>query len=48
LEFGPKASTPDGLVIQATGQKIITYISIISIMVQSWLAHAYVTKGQAT
>ena len=39
LEFGPEASTPSGLVIQATGQKIIVYVSIISVMVQSRLAH---------
>jgi hypothetical protein len=39
LEFGPKAETSAGLVIQATGQKIITYVSILSIMAQSWLAH---------
>ena len=35
LEFGPEATTPSGLVIQATGQKIITYISILSVMAQS-------------
>ena len=39
LEFGPKTDTSAGLVIQATGQKIITYVSILSIMAQSWLAH---------
>jgi hypothetical membrane protein len=39
LEFGPKANTAAGAVIQPTGQKIITYISIISIMAQSRLAY---------
>ena len=39
LEFGPEASTPSGLVIQATGQKVIVYISILSVMAQSWLAY---------
>ena len=39
LEFGPSVETPNGLIIQATGQKVIAYISIISVMVQSWLAH---------
>lgn len=41
LEFGPEASTPSGLVIQATGQKIIVYISIISAMAQSWAAYKF-------
>ena len=47
LEFGPSAKTPSGLIIQATGQKIIVYVSIISVMAQSWLAYAYATKEQA-
>jgi hypothetical protein len=38
LEFGPDAKTDAGLVIQAAGQKIIAYVSIGSVMVQSWLA----------
>jgi hypothetical protein len=41
LEFGPAASTPSGLVIQATGQKIIVYISIVSVMAQAWLAYKF-------
>jgi len=45
LEFGPEATTPSGLIIQATGQKIIVYVSILSVMAQSWLAYAYATKG---
>jgi len=39
LEFGPDPDTPNGLIIQATGQKIIAYISILSIMAQAWLAY---------
>lgn len=39
LEFGPEATTPTGLIIQATGQKVIVYVSIISVMAQSWLAY---------
>ncbi len=38
LEFGPSAKTPTGLIIQATGQKIIVYISILSAMAQAWQA----------
>jgi len=38
LTYGPEAKTDAGLVIQATGQKIIAYVSILSIMAQSWLA----------
>jgi len=39
LEFGPSAATPEGLIIQATGQKIIVYVSIISVMAQARLAY---------
>lgn len=35
MRFGPRSSTPEGLLIQATGQKIIVYASIISIFFQS-------------
>ena len=41
LEFGPEATTSTGLIIQATGQKIIVYVSIISVMAQAWLAYRY-------
>ena len=41
LEFGPAATTTSGLVIQATGQKVIVYVSIISVMAQSWLAYRF-------
>jgi len=45
LEFGPESSTSAGLVIQATGQKIIVYVSIICVMAQSWLAHKFSNKN---
>jgi hypothetical protein len=38
LTSGPDALTPAGLVIQATGQKVIAYVSILSVVAQSWLA----------
>lgn len=41
LEFGPAATTTTGLVIQATGQKVIVYVSILSVMAQSWLAYKF-------
>jgi hypothetical protein len=33
---GPSANTPNGLIIQATGQKIIVYAAIISMFIQSY------------
>jgi len=45
LEFGPEANTPSGLVLQATGQKIIVYVSIICVMAQSWLANKFSNKN---
>lgn len=35
LRIGPRANTPEGLLIQATGQKIIVYASILSILFQT-------------
>ncbi len=35
LFFGPGLDSPQGLVIQATGQKIIAYAAIVSILVQA-------------
>lgn len=42
LTYGPDATTNSGLVIQATGQKIIVYVSNISVMAQSWVAYRLV------
>ncbi len=36
MTSGPQATTPQGLAIQVTGQKIIAYASIVSILVQSF------------
>ncbi len=35
LTRGPSSRTLDGLVIQATGQKVIVYASVVSILIQS-------------
>lgn len=35
ISLGPRTGTPEGLLIQATGQKVIVYASILSIMFQS-------------
>ena len=36
LELGPDFKSLPGTVIQATGQKVIVYASILSVMIQSW------------
>lgn len=36
LISGPRASTPQGEIIQATGQKIIVYAAIITMLIQSY------------
>lgn len=36
LEFGPSARTPAGSLIQPTGQKIIAYTSIISVLIEAY------------
>ncbi len=41
---GPSTSTSNGLIIQATGQKIIAYATIISMFIQSYSAWK-ITKG---
>jgi hypothetical protein len=45
LEFGPSPDTPNGLIIHATVQKIVTYVSIFSVMAQSWLAYNFRFKS---
>lgn len=45
LTYGPSAKTDAGLAIQATGQKIIAYVSILSVMAESWLALRF--RGKA-
>src|SRR5262249_46740734 len=41
LTYGPPMTTPTGMVIQAAGQKIIAYVSVISVMAQAWLAYTF-------
>jgi uncharacterized membrane protein len=43
LNNGPATDTAQGLVIQAVGQKIIVYASIISIGLQALGAHKFMT-----
>lgn len=42
LENGPNPSTPGGLLIQVTGQKIIGYASILSVLLQAAGAKRYI------
>jgi hypothetical protein len=42
---GPSFSSPDGLVIQVVGQKVISYASILSIGLQSLGAYRYLGKN---
>lgn len=39
LTYGPEIHSSAGLVIQAAGQKVIVYVSILSVAAQSWLAY---------
>lgn len=43
---GPDVDTAQGLMIQATGQKIIVYAAIITISIQSWGASKLVGQNQ--
>jgi hypothetical protein len=36
LFFGPRASTPNGLFIQVTGQKLIAYAGVIAVLIQAY------------
>ncbi len=38
LNHGPGTGTPEGLVIQAVGQKIIAYFSLSTVFYQAWIA----------
>jgi hypothetical membrane protein len=44
LTNGPSFSSPEGLVIQVVGQKVISYASIISIFIQSLGAYRFLGK----
>ena len=41
LEFGPDIKSNAGMIIQAVGQKVIVYASILSVMIQSWGVRRY-------
>ena len=43
LAFGPRSGTPEGSIVQATGQKIIVYASILTILIQSFTARKLVS-----
>ena len=43
LVAGPRLTTPEGAAIQAVGQKIIVYASVLTIFLQSLLARRFVT-----
>jgi hypothetical protein len=45
LTNGPSFTSPEGLVIQVVGQKVISYASIISIFIQSLGAYRFLGKG---
>jgi hypothetical membrane protein len=45
LTNGPSFSSPEGLVIQVVGQKVISYASIISIFIQSLGAYRFLGKS---
>ena len=45
LTRGPRPNTLQGLVIQATGQKVIAYASIVSISVQAWWTLRYLPQS---
>ena len=47
LFFGPSAKTPNGLVIQAVGQKIVAYSQILCMVVQIGFARRYLAGGQS-
>ena len=36
ITFGPSARTPAGLVVQVTGQKVIVYACILSVLILAW------------
>ena len=46
MTHGPEFASPQGLVIQAVGQKVIVYASILSIGVQSFGANRFLTMRQ--
>jgi hypothetical protein len=43
---GPSFNSPEGLVIQVVGQKVIAYASILSIGIQSIGAYRFLERNQ--
>jgi hypothetical protein len=44
--FGPAPGTPAWVVIQATGQKIIVYVALLALLVESLLLPSILRKGE--
>jgi hypothetical protein len=42
---GPSMASPEGLVIQVVGQKVIAYASILSILIQSLGAYQFLKRS---
>ena len=45
LDFGPRASTPVGLVVQVTAQKIVSVGAVVLLVYQSFQAERLTTVG---
>jgi hypothetical protein len=43
--FGPAPGTPAWVIIQATGQKIIVYVALLALLVESLLVPPILRKG---
>ncbi|MEM7116480.1 MAG: hypothetical protein AAF614_28855 [Chloroflexota bacterium] len=46
LTYGPSGQTDQGLLIQVTGQKLVAYASIISVLIQGWQAYKLADERQ--
>ena len=46
IAIGPSPATVQGAAIQASGQKIIVYASVITVLVQSLAARAFIRSGR--
>ena len=46
LTYGPSGQTDQGLLIQVTGQKLIAYASVISVLIQGWQAYNLAAQRQ--
>lgn len=48
LHLGPAPTTHDGLLIQATGQKVIAFASVLTVLVQALSADRYLARATAS